>query len=369
MKKFAVMALSCALMITAAGCGDSAADSKSEGTVFEAVDEDKAGESEALEDKAKEESEDRKASDSDKETKDNEASDAAEVKTEDKESTDAGAEENKDKESSDEGETAGTDAASLFEEFKQGSVRAKYTGAGDRTSYLDTSAVLEKGKSYNMAEIVTSLADADGSFYAPALPEIQYSEIDCGGDGEPELLADAPFGDEFHLLMILKEIDGELVICFDQDSWSRSYVEVKPDGTIEGEGSGGAAVHVVDRAFVDAKGEYKFYYGVEETLTMYGEYYVYTGKDDYTTITADGLDPEHVGVRDYYFEADYDSRTHYYEYFMIDDNYEDVTTEADYDDSNELKKKFTEAGVKTYTRSEMEQMLKDRAAEIGYPGV
>ena len=125
----------------------------------------------------------------------------------------------------------------------------------------------------------------------------------------------------------------------------------------------------MDRALVDAKGEYKFYYGVEETLTMYGEYYVYTGKDDYTTITADGLDPEHVGVRDYYFEADYDSRTHYYEYFMIDDNYEDVTTEADYDDSNELKKKFTEAGVKTYTRSEMEQMLKDRAAEIGYPGV
>ena len=156
-----------------------------------------------------------------------------------------------------------------------------------------------EGKSYNMAEIVTAIADADGAFYAPALPEIQYSEIDCGEDGVPELLADAPFGDEFHLLMIIKEIDGELVICFDQDSWSRSYVEVKPNGVIEGEGSGGAAIHIVDHAFVDGKGEYKFYY----------------------------------------------------------------------DDSNELKKKFTDAGVKTYTKSEMDQMLKDRAAEIGYPGV
>ena len=39
----------------------------------------------------------------------------------------------------------------------------------------------------------------------------------------------------------------------------------------------------------------------------------------------------------------------------------------DYDDSNELKKRFTEAGIKTYTRKEMEQKLTDRAKEIGYP--
>ena len=60
------------------------------------------------------------------------------------------------------------------------------------------------------------------------------------------------------------------------------------------------------------------------------------------------------------------SRDHYYSYFVIDDNFNDVTTDADYDDSNELKKRFTDAGIKTYTKSEIDQMLKDRATQIGY---
>lgn len=260
-----------------------------------------------------------------------------------------------------------TPQVDLYQEFQKGTAKAKYRGTGDRTSYLEMSKVLEAGKSYTMDEIAKAIEKVDEYSEFKLSSDVTYSEIDCGEDGVPELLVEAPFGEEFRLCLILKEIDGELVICFAQDGWSRSYVEVEPDGRIISGGSAGAAVHVVDYAYVDAKGDYQFYYGCEERMTLYGDLYAYVSGEDYKTISTEGLDAEHLGVLDYYFEADYQNRTHYYSYFVMDDNYNDVTTDEDYDDSNELKKRFTEAGIKTYTRKEMEQKLTDRAKEIGYP--
>ena len=251
---------------------------------------------------------------------------------------------------------------SLYEDFKSGNAKAKYTGTGDRTSILETSICLEQGNSYTMDEIVSAI---ENSTENKKSSDTTYTMIDCGSDGVPELLTETSFDPEFTLYMIIKEIDGELVICFDQDSWSRSEVQVEADGKITSGGSGGAAVHIMDYAYVDAKGDYKFFYGCEETITLYGDYYLYD-KTDYQVLPVDGLDVDHIGIRDYYFEADYEQRTHYYEYFMIDDNYEDVTTDADYEDSNPVKQKFSECGVKTYTHADIEALLNARAADIGY---
>ncbi|WP_026521824.1 hypothetical protein [Butyrivibrio sp. VCB2001] len=252
--------------------------------------------------------------------------------------------------------------SSLYDDFKAGNAKAKYTGAGDRTSYLETSLCLEKGKSYTMDEIVSAL---EGSTDYKKASDTTYTMIDCGSDGIPEMLTETFFDPEFTLYMIIKDINGELVICFDQDAWSRSDLQVEADGKISSGGSGGAAIHIVDYAFVDAKGDYKFFYGCEETLTLYNDIYLYD-KTDYQVLPVDGLDVDHIGIRDYYFEADYEQRTHYYEYFMINDNYEDVTTDADYEDSNPVKQKFNECGVKAYTHADIEALLNARAADIGY---
>ena len=251
----------------------------------------------------------------------------------------------------------------LYDAFKKGNYKVKYRGTGDRTSCLDTKSTLKVGESYTIDEIISAL-EKSGEYKHSG--EIEYSEIDCGEDGAKELLARVPFGDEFSLYMIIKQIDEELVMCFDQDGWSRSYVTVNADGTIESGGSSGATVHSVDYAFVDHNGDYKFYYGVEETLTLFGSIYAYKTGTDYVEIPVDGLDVDHLGVRDYYFDADYEKRSHYYSYFVIDDSFEDVTKDSDYDDSNELKKRFTDAGIKTYTKAEMDQMVKDQAEKIGY---
>ena len=345
MKKLIVTGLVCALAITAAGCGESAEGNNS-GLVVEKIGEDAAGSDNNAGEQSGEKTEEGAAGNKEAQSESKEK--AADANAESAENTDGAAEGN------------------LYEAFQKGTAKAKYRGTGDMAAYFDTASAFEAGQSYTMDEILKALEGADGT--VKFLSDVKYSNIDCGQDGVPELLVEASSDGEVSFLMIIKEIDGELVICYDQDSWSRSSVTVNSNGTIEGSGSGGAAVHVVDYAFVDGKGDYNYYYGCEETLTLSEELYAYMEGEDYAVIPMAGVDVDHYGVRDYYFEADYTKRTHYYEYFRIDDSYNDVTTEADYDDSNELKQRFDDAGIKTYTKADIDKMLKDRAAKIAYPG-
>ncbi len=263
--------------------------------------------------------------------------------------------------------TAVSAGSDIYEAFKNGTAKAKYRGTGDMTSYLETAAALEVGQSYTVEEIAEALKTVGEYKDVITSVSVDYSNIDCGQDGVPELLAEAHMGDEFRLFLIIKEIDGELVICFDQDAWSRSDTVVNTDGTIETGGSGGAALHYMDYSFVDANGDYKYYYGVEETSSLYGGYYAYKKGEDFVEIATDDLDWEHTGVRDYYFEPDYQMRDNYYTYFIMDDQYMDITTNDDYDDSNVLKQRFTEAGIQIYTMAEINDMLVSRGKEIGWP--
>ena len=266
-------------------------------------------------------------------------------------------------------ENGNNNASDPYEAFMSGSAKAKYRGTGDRTSYLETSVALQKGKSYTMDEIVEALENLNEYVPFKLSSEVRYFRIDCGSDGNEEMLVEAMFDPEYTLYMVIKEIDGELAICYTQDGWSRSDVVVHDDGTIDGSGSGGANVFITDKAFVNADGEYRFFYGCEETMSLFSEIYVMDGSD-YKTFMPEGLgiDQEHTGIRDYYFEPVYEDRKHYYMYFIFDDTYADVTTDADYDDSNGLKQKFAEAGAKTYTQKEIDELLQKRAKEIGYPG-
>ncbi|MCR5656369.1 MAG: hypothetical protein K6G06_02795 [Butyrivibrio sp.] len=254
----------------------------------------------------------------------------------------------------------------LYEAFKQGTASVKYRGTGDRSGYIELSSILEVDKAYTLDEIIEACKTI-GVYNEDGNPNITYRSIDCGQDGVPELLVNIEFGAATNLTMIIKEINNELVMCFDQDGGERFYVEVSDNGVIEAGGASGANVHDMDYAFVDGNGDYIFYYGVTETLAPYDDYYAYKNGEDYVTIPVEGLDADHIGIRDYYFEADFTERNHMFNYYMIDDNYEDITTDADYDDSNLLKQRFNEAGINTYTKAEMDQMISDRATEIGYP--
>jgi len=259
----------------------------------------------------------------------------------------------------------------LYEDFKTGAAKAKFTKSGDRGAYLVLSDILEDGQSYSILEISDKLASS-GDYSFKVNGDATYRTIDCGNDGEKELLYQQEFtaeemgGEIFTLFMILKDMGGELKICYDQDMWSRSDVTINDDGTIYGSGSGGAALHVYDFAFVDAKGDYQFYYGSEENITPFGDFY-YNVNGESKSISLEGLDTDHLIINTYYFEPEYEKRNDYVSYNMIDDNYNLVTKDEDYTDANEVYKRLTENGIKVYKNLELANLLHDRAVEIGYP--
>jgi hypothetical protein len=259
----------------------------------------------------------------------------------------------------------------LYEDFKTGAAKAKFTKSGDRGAYLVLSDILEDGQSYSILEISDKLASS-GGYSFKVNGDATYRTIDCGNDGENELLYQQEFtagdmgGEIFTLFMILKDMGGELKICYDQDMWSRSDVTINDDGTIYGSGSGGAALHVYDFSYVDAKGDYHFYYGSEENITPFGDFY-YNVNGESKSLSLEGLDTDHLIINTYYFEPEYEKRNDYVSFNMIDDNYNLVTTDEDYTDANEVYKRLTENGIKVYKNLELANLLHDRAVEIGYP--
>lgn len=253
----------------------------------------------------------------------------------------------------------------LYTEFLQGTAKVRYRGSSDGGTTSMVSDVLQNGGKYTVYEIAQAIVTENSDSQFTLNPDIKSQVIDCGMDGVPELLVEVRFNErnieEYVLHMIIKDIGGELVLCYDGVSWSRSNIVVNYDGTIEGDGSGGAVVHYYDYAFVDAYGNYHFYYGLEETYELYGDYNAYTVGENYTVIPVDGLDGDNIGIKDYYFEPNFENRINYYSYFYTDDNYKDSN------DSQLLKKKFESFGLNLYSQSEMDEILKKKALEIGYP--
>ena len=256
-------------------------------------------------------------------------------------------------------------SADLYSEFKAGTAKAKFTGAGERSSYLDLSSCLEVGESYTVDELVAAIETVDPYLKTDLNGYITYKDIDCGSDGIPELLMMASFGDEFSINIVFKEIDGELRICYDQDSWSRCYTEVSDTGFITTSGSSGASVHDYEEAFIDADGNYVFLYGFTENMTLFGDFYAFDADNESVAIPTEGLDIEHICIMDYYFEPDYQDRIHYYYCIGIDDDFSEVEWDEDYKGDEELVKRFSEAGVELYTKSEVLKMVEEKRAEYG----
>ena len=259
----------------------------------------------------------------------------------------------------------------LYEDFKTGAAKAKFTKSGDRASYLALSEILSDGESYSLTEITDKLENYD-SYSFKVNGDATYKMIDCGNDGNKELLLQQEFtaddmgGEIFTLFMILKDMGGDLKICYDQDMWSRSDIIINDDGTIYGSGSGGAALHVYDFAYVDADGNYRFYYGSEENIAPFGDFY-YNVNGVSKSVSLEGLDTDHLIINTYYFEPEYEKRSDYISFNMIDDSYNLVTTDEDYTDANEIYKRLSENGIKVYNNIELANLLHDRAVEIGYP--
>lgn len=285
-----------------------------------------------------------------------------------KDESDANTESTEDTDGCDDDTDIGANSRTAYKEFEDGTAKVKYViSDGDlffNAEYNDP--VFEEDEFYSMDEIIEACKKL-GWYNADGNPTITYTEIDCGDDCIPELYVDVQFGAASSLAMIIKESDGELVLCYDEIYGYRYELEIDSAGIIEGFQSDAANVHSYKKAFINGDGEYVYYYGVTETLDI-SYYYLYTSGINKADFSTDGLDASHIGVCKYYFDEDYKTRDYYYHYYIFDDNYEDISTAADYEDSSEIKQAFSDAGVLTYTQDEIDEMLAERAEEVGYPG-
>ncbi len=285
-----------------------------------------------------------------------------------KEESDADTDNAEDAEGSDDDTDIGANSRNAYKEFEDGTAKVKYViSDGDlyfNAEYNDP--VFEEDEFYSMDEIIEACKEL-GVYNEDGNPTITYTEIDCGDDCIPELLVDVQFSAMDSLAMIIKEIDGELVLCYDEIYGYRYELKIDSVGIIEGSGSDAANMHSYKKAFINGDGEYVYYYGVTETLDI-TYYYLYLYGINEADFSTDGLDASHIGVDQYYFDDDYKTRDYYYHYYIFDDNFEDISTDADYEDTSEIKQAFSDAGVLTYTQDEIDEMLAERAEEVGYPG-
>ena len=265
------------------------------------------------------------------------------------------------------------DSLTLYEAYISGNAEVKFRADSSFTQYLFLTSALTDGGAYTAQGIVDAITEVDDDDTWPMVSDGQweYRYIDCGEDGVPELCADITFQAEgsseyFDLTLIIKEIDGELVTCYAADSWSRCWVMVFDNGTISVSGSGGFALHITDYSFIDADGEYHFFYGCE--VNDYPEYlYVDLGGGKYKDLDFSNLDIDGFQVNCFYFEQEYTARQRYYSYCFFDGTGYTYDP-SDYEDDNPYKQVFSNEGLSVYTPDEMEKILNERAKEINYPG-
>ncbi|SFO08702.1 hypothetical protein SAMN05216351_10380 [Pseudobutyrivibrio sp. JW11] len=253
-------------------------------------------------------------------------------------------------------------ADSVYADVESGNAKVEYTGKGDSTVYLELSQVLTESESYTIDEICEALNQIE-DFQNEV--DITYSIIDCGSDGESELLVEAQLSAMYSLDMIIKKVDDKYVICYARDNSDRATEKINEDGTIERYFSSAYNIHDTEYSFVDAAGEYKFYYGVTETLSLFDTYDIYEG-DSKISISTEGLDAEHIAVQEYYFEENYDDREYFYSFYTFDDNYGKVETEEGKADLAELGVRFKDEGYLVYDQDGIDAVLRDREDEIGY---
>jgi hypothetical protein len=258
----------------------------------------------------------------------------------------------------------------LYEDFFDGSEKAEFDQSGDRGEYVVLSDVLTDGKSYTLDEIKELLTAEDQYGDGWEVNNTYRSTIDCGLDGDIEMLVNLDFDSEFSLDMVIKNVDGSLVICFAADSWSRSETSIRYNGEVSSYGSGGAASHGGESGFINAEGKYVlWYYEWEEGLeagsdgTVSMNYYKEDGS--YETVTVEIPENTYLYQERIAF-SDADSDEYYY-FYLLDEDYNEIPEDtSDPDNPYELiRKAHEEAGIKVITPDESDELIEERRLEIG----
>lgn len=247
----------------------------------------------------------------------------------------------------------------LYQDFLAGKAKAVYDKKGDLGQYICLSEVLEDGQSYTLTEMEEKLV-AEGQYSEGWLYDItEVSYIDAGLDGNYELHC-AIGAAEFNLTLIVKNIGGKLKICFAGDSWSRCETNVYYNGEMDSFGSSGAVSHGGDHGYIDADGNFHFWYHFHEDG--------YEAGDDGELEYCNHFIGRHIYMWLESFTFGQEDGQNYYFFTLEDEEREEVPEDKkDPKDPYKLAKEALEAeGLTVVTEEDYKDMINMQRMKIGF---
>ncbi len=244
---------------------------------------------------------------------------------------------------------------SLYEAFMKNEESAMITDKGHEALYFPIADCMYIGEYYTIDEIIRNLSYMQAGVNIEG-PEYEY--IDCGLDGKEELLVKVNFIPEvenFEFQMVIKELEGKLIICYDCDSWSRSDTDISYSGYISGRGSGGAASYAFWESYIDETGEWKpCYTGWVDGDYALTDFPINAGGVE---IDLSGVDCGNLGLYQYTIdEKIYYSLSDYGNWGGISEQVGDAAT---------IRERFQRKGVMLYDCDEMNEIIEKKRSEIG----
>ncbi|MCR5416929.1 MAG: hypothetical protein K6E79_09040 [Pseudobutyrivibrio sp.] len=211
----------------------------------------------------------------------------------------------------------------------------------------------------------TIFEDPDQYYNGGEVSSVSYAYLDCGNDGNKELALNfvCPVVEEgSYMTMILKEIDDKVQVVYIFCGWSRSETSINEYGYISGGGSGGATLHVSDCSYINADGEYCYGYSEEEQadLASFAEFKDHT---DYDTSALNGTIVVYSLRTTPTTSEDYEPQ--YYSYLVYDDNYNEMSVDNLYTDSEYKMVMDSFTGIDFVSYDELQQIENDKLSEIG----
>lgn len=262
----------------------------------------------------------------------------------------------------------------LYNAFLQGEALLYADADSDFNLYYDFELdneipILEEGVLYSLTAFVTRWTECYSDSLGRTEPEsFRYCYIDCGADGEEELVLkitmnteyDGPLEEKY----IIKAIDGKLKLCYRTQTVYRIYEDINNSfGIIQAGGSGGAFSGGTSYAYINGEGEYVYLYGF---TTEYALGYMYAGVGGIYDVAAKYSDEIEKHIEDdWYLEA------YSFEDPMEDDgsDYEEYLKKLKYaaypEDEPLIDTIFEEAGIRRYSSEEIDELIEECVTKKG----
>lgn len=274
----------------------------------------------------------------------------------------------KDDDSDDDNESKNADSKKKYEAFINGSERVFVDR--DKFSRYDIDLGLtiyefDNPSGYNIDEFLQQVVINVNEYNFCNMDSVSYTFIDLGKDGEPELLISTVFYTEYENISrdyVIKCIDGKLALCMELDGEGYMTQALANEyGLIAETQNYDDYNGYITKGYLDADGEYNFWYSKQ---CNYSGYVFLDSRFDKWTYNRDSYD---LYIEIYQFEKA-DIEDLYYQYYCYcaeipDDAPTNGLNRAD--NVAEAQALFEEAGVKLYSRDEINEMMAQRQKEIG----